>query len=46
VGLKDIDHQAAGWASPLANKLNKPALILNNCGFGGVNTALILKNLN
>ncbi len=46
VGLKDIDPQAIGWVSPLPVKLKKPALILNNCGFGGVNAALILKDLN
>ena len=45
VGLTDIDQQALGWASPEAKKLKKSALILNNCGFGGVNTALILKKI-
>ena len=46
VGLKNIDAQAIGWASPLAKKLKHPTIILNNCGFGGINAALILKNLN
>jgi 3-oxoacyl-[acyl-carrier-protein] synthase II len=46
VGLKNIDNQAIGWVNPLANKLNKPTLMLNNCGFGGVNAVLILKHLN
>ena len=46
VGLKDPDAQALGWASPLAQKLKQSAIILNNCGFGGINAALILKDLN
>ncbi|MCX5694847.1 MAG: beta-ketoacyl-[acyl-carrier-protein] synthase family protein [Candidatus Omnitrophica bacterium] len=45
VGLKDIDEQALGWVSPLAKKLKKQIVMLNNCGFGGVNAVLILKNL-
>jgi 3-oxoacyl-[acyl-carrier-protein] synthase II len=45
VGLKDIDAQATGWVSHLAKELKQPTIILNNCGFGGINTALILKNL-
>ena len=46
VGLKDIDTLAIGWASPLAKILKHPTIILNNCGFGGINAALIIKNLN
>ena len=46
VGLKDIDAQAIGWVSPLAKILKQPTVILNNCGFGGINAALVLKNLN
>ena len=46
VGLKDIAAQAQGWASPKAKKLKQPTIILNNCGFGGINAALILKDFN
>jgi 3-oxoacyl-[acyl-carrier-protein] synthase II len=46
VGLKDIDEQAIGWVSLLAKKLKQSTIILNNCGFGGINAALVLKNLN
>ncbi|MFH0917699.1 MAG: beta-ketoacyl-[acyl-carrier-protein] synthase family protein [Candidatus Omnitrophota bacterium] len=46
VGLKNIDPLAAGWVSPLAKKLKQSTILLNNCGFGGINAALILKNLN
>ena len=45
VGSKDIDAQAIGWVSTLAKKLKHPTVMLNNCGFGGINAALILKNL-
>jgi 3-oxoacyl-[acyl-carrier-protein] synthase II len=46
VGLNELDDQAIGWVSPLARKLIKPTIILNNCGFGGINAALVLKNIN
>ena len=46
VGLKDVDAQATGWASSLARKLKQSTILLNNCGFGGINAALILKTLN
>jgi 3-oxoacyl-[acyl-carrier-protein] synthase II len=46
VGLKDIDPQATGWVSPLAQRLKQSTILLNNCGFGGINAALVLKNLN
>jgi 3-oxoacyl-[acyl-carrier-protein] synthase II len=45
VGLKDVAAQAKGWVSPLAKKLKQPTIMLNNCGFGGINAVLILKNL-
>ena len=44
VGLKEIDPLAIGWASPFTKKLTQPTIMLNNCGFGGINAALILKN--
>jgi 3-oxoacyl-[acyl-carrier-protein] synthase II len=46
VGLKEIDELAKGWVGPLARKLKHSTILLNNCGFGGINAALILKNLN
>jgi len=46
VGLKDIDPQATGWVSCSAKKLKQPTVMINNCGFGGINAALILKKLN
>ncbi|PJC48907.1 MAG: beta-ketoacyl synthase, partial [Candidatus Omnitrophica bacterium CG_4_9_14_0_2_um_filter_42_8] len=45
-GLTDPEPQACGWVSPSAKKLKHPTVILNNCGFGGINAVLILKNLN
>ena len=43
VGLENIDREAKGWVSLSPRKLKKNAVILNNCGFGGINAALILK---
>ncbi len=45
VGLKIIDPQAKNWASTSTRKLKSPLIMLNNCGFGGINTVLILKPL-
>jgi 3-oxoacyl-[acyl-carrier-protein] synthase II len=44
VGLKDIDPEAKGWVSTSPQKLKKKIAVLNNCGFGGINAALALKN--
>lgn len=44
VGLENIDREAKGWVSLTPRKLKKNTVILNNCGFGGINAALILKN--
>ena len=46
VGLKETDPQAAGWVSLLKRKLKQPTIMLNNCGFGGINAVLILKTFN
>jgi 3-oxoacyl-[acyl-carrier-protein] synthase II len=46
VGLKDIDSEAIGRFSNCAQKLRKKIILSNNCGFGGINAALILENLN
>jgi len=46
VGLKNIDPQAKGWVSPFAKRLKQANIILNNCGFGGINAALIIQNTN
>jgi len=44
VGLKNIDPEAKGWVSASPQKLKKKTVILNNCGFGGINAALVLKS--
>jgi 3-oxoacyl-[acyl-carrier-protein] synthase II len=46
VGLKEPDPLARGWVSADNKKLEHPAIILNNCGFGGINAALVLKHFN
>ena len=43
VGLRHIDSEAKGWVSVLPKKLKKNVIVLNNCGFGGINAVLILK---
>ncbi len=44
VGLKEPDPQAAGWVDRAPRELKRPAVIVNNCGFGGINAALVLVN--
>ena len=44
VGLIDVDPEADGWASLKQRTLEKSAILLNNAGFGGVNSALILRH--
>jgi 3-oxoacyl-[acyl-carrier-protein] synthase II len=46
IGLKDIDEQASGWAAATSRKIKPGAIMLDNCGFGGVNSVLIIKNIN
>ncbi len=43
VGLENIDREAKGWVSLFPRKLKKNTVILNNCGFGGINAALVLR---
>ena len=43
VGLQDIDPEAKGWVSTSPQKIKQKTIVLNNCGFGGINAALILK---
>jgi 3-oxoacyl-[acyl-carrier-protein] synthase II len=43
VGLVNIDSEAQNWVSLSSRKLKKGMVILNNCGFGGINAAVILK---
>ena len=43
VGLKHIDPEAKNWVSLLPRRLKKDTVVLNNCGFGGINAVLILK---
>ena len=45
VGLKNSDPQAVGRVSSSTKKLKQSTLMLNNCGFGGVNAVLILKTI-
>ncbi len=44
VGLENIDQEAKGFVSLSQRKLKKNAVMLNNCGFGGINAALVLRN--
>jgi 3-oxoacyl-[acyl-carrier-protein] synthase II len=46
IGLKDPEEPAAGWVSTAARKIKPGSVMLNNCGFGGVNSVLILTNIN
>ena len=46
VGLNEADDAAIGRISNRRQKLRKKTILSNNCGFGGINAALILKNLN
>ncbi|MDP2852357.1 MAG: hypothetical protein Q8O23_03015, partial [Gallionella sp.] len=43
VGLKHIDPEAKNWVSLLPQRLKKDIIVLNNCGFGGINAVLIVK---
>jgi len=44
LGLENIDPEARGWAFKSAQKLKEGRVALNNCGFGGINSVLILEN--
>ena len=43
VGLRHPDLEAEGWVSLFPQRLRKDTIVLNNCGFGGINAVLILK---
>ncbi len=43
VNLSAVDEEAEGWVFPEARKIEKRTTLSTNSGFGGVNTALVLK---
>jgi len=43
VGLKDVDPGARDWASLERRNLDGDAILVNNSGFGGINSSLVLK---
>lgn len=43
VGLKEPDPEAKDWVSPEIRALESNVILVNNAGFGGVNSALVLK---
>jgi 3-oxoacyl-[acyl-carrier-protein] synthase II len=43
VNLRDIDSEAEGWVSPEPQPFEKPVTLSTNSGFGGINSALVLK---
>jgi len=43
VGLENIDEQAIGWADISPRELKKDIVVINNCGFGGINAVLVIK---
>jgi 3-oxoacyl-[acyl-carrier-protein] synthase II len=43
VGLRDVDDEAAGWASPEPCSCEAAVTVSTNSGFGGINCALVLK---
>ncbi len=43
VNLEEPDNEACGWVTNLSQPLQRKVAISNNCGFGGINAALVLK---
>lgn len=43
VNLRDIDSEAEGWVSSGPQPFEKPVTLSTNSGFGGINSALVLK---
>jgi 3-oxoacyl-[acyl-carrier-protein] synthase II len=43
VGLRDIDDEALGWASPQSCTCDTAVTVSTNSGFGGINCAVILR---
>jgi 3-oxoacyl-[acyl-carrier-protein] synthase II len=43
VNLRDIDREAEGWVSSGQQSFESPVTLSTNSGFGGVNSALVLK---
>ena len=44
VGLNEVDSAASGWASTVAQTFEGAVTVSTNAGFGGINTALVLKD--
>lgn len=43
VNLRDTDREAEGWVFPESQFFDSPVTLSTNSGFGGVNSALVLK---
>jgi 3-oxoacyl-[acyl-carrier-protein] synthase II len=43
VGLRDVDDEAVGWASPEPCSCDAAVTVSTNSGFGGINCAVVLK---
>jgi len=43
VNLRDTDREAEGWVFPESQSFESPVTLSTNSGFGGVNSALVLK---
>jgi len=43
VGLRDVDDEAVGWASPDAWACDTAVTVSTNSGFGGINCAVVLR---
>ena len=44
VNLREVDDEAAGWASPQARACESPVTVSTNSGFGGINCAVVLRS--
>jgi 3-oxoacyl-[acyl-carrier-protein] synthase II len=43
VGLRDVDDEAVGWASPEPCACDSAVTVSTNSGFGGINCAVVLR---
>jgi 3-oxoacyl-[acyl-carrier-protein] synthase II len=44
VNLEEVDDDAQGWVSQTQRVLTRKSVLSNNCGFGGINAALLFKD--
>jgi 3-oxoacyl-[acyl-carrier-protein] synthase II len=44
VNLRDVDEEAAGWASPEPCQCESAVTLSTNSGFGGINCAVVLSS--